>query len=110
MAAPPYLRLEGLSMLGLPACLLLRARAVAWTWVYALAGVLAVEGVPIWGPVPVIVAELGALVLLSVASLKHDDRDTEEHRAEGEHDARLERDRQHLSADRQPEAVDTRQA
>ena len=110
MLATPYVHLDDLVMLGLAAWLLLRARPVAWTWVYALAGVLAVEGEPIWGPVPVIVAELGALVLLSVAALKHDDRDTEEHRAEGEHDARLERDRQHLSTDRQPEAVDTRQA
>jgi hypothetical protein len=70
MLATPYVHLDDLIMLGLAAWLLLRAPTAAWTWVYALAGVLAVEGEPIWGPLPVILAELGALVLLTVAARK----------------------------------------
>ena len=69
--ATPYVHLDDLAMLGLAAWLVLRARPPAWTWVYVLAGVLAVEGEPVWGPVPVIVAELGALLLLSAAALTH---------------------------------------
>src|SRR5437762_447803 len=69
MVATPYVHLDDLVMLGLAALLVLRARPPVWAGVYALAGVLAVEGEPIWGPGPVIVAELGALVLLSVAAL-----------------------------------------
>jgi len=109
MLATPYVHLDDLMMLGLAAWLCLRANPSAWTWVYALAAVVAIEGEPIWGPAPVIAAELGALGLLSVAALKHDDRDAKEHRAEGEHDRGLHRDRQHLPVDRQPETVDVRQ-
>ncbi len=68
MLATPYAHLDDLAMLGLAAWLCLRASAPAWTWVFLLAGILAVEGEPIWGPVPVIAAELGAIVLLSVAA------------------------------------------
>jgi len=70
MLATPYVHLDDLVMLGLAAWLVFRGRPVAWTWLYALAGVFAVEGEPIWGPVPVILAELGALVLLSVAAMR----------------------------------------
>ena len=70
MLATPYVHLDDLIMLGLAAWLLLRAPTAAWTWVYALAGVLAIEGEPIWGPLPVIAVELGALVLLSVVGRK----------------------------------------
>jgi hypothetical protein len=70
MLATPYVHLDDLLMLGLAACFVLRARTPAWAWIYVLAGVLAVEGEPIWGPAPILVAELGALVLLSVAALQ----------------------------------------
>jgi hypothetical protein len=101
MLATPYVHLDDLLMLGLAAWLCLRASVPRWTWVYVVAVVLAVEGEPIWGPAPVIAGELGALALLSVATLKHDDRDAEHHRAEGEHDPGLHRDGQDVSADRQ---------
>src|SRR5438067_2831051 len=106
MLATPYVHLDDLVMLGLAAWLCLRAHPPAWTWAYMLAVAVAVEGVPIWGPLPVIAGELGALALLSVAALKHDDRDTEEHGAEREHDPSLQRDGEHVSIDRQPKAVD----
>ena len=106
MLATPYVHLDDLVMLGLAAWLCLRAHPHAWTWAYMLAVAVAVEGVPIWGPLPVIAGELGALALLSVAALKHDDRDTEEHGAEREHDPSLQRDGEHVSIDRQPKAVD----
>jgi hypothetical protein len=69
MLATPYVHLDDLLMLGLAGWLSLRAGAPAWTWLYVLAGLLAIEGEPIWGPVPVIAAELGALLLLTVAAL-----------------------------------------
>ncbi len=68
MLATPYVHLDDLAMLGLAAWLCLRANAPAWTWIFLLAGVVAVEGEPIWGPVPVIAAELSAVVLLSVVA------------------------------------------
>ena len=74
MLATPYVHLDDLVMLGLAAWLVLRGRPARWTWLYALAGVLAIEGEPVWGPVPVIIAEVGALVLLSVVALQ-----TEQH-------------------------------
>jgi hypothetical protein len=106
--ATPYVHLDDLAMLGLAAWLLLRLGVPAWSWLYVLGLVLAIEGEPIWGPAPVIAFELGALVLLSVAALKHDDSDSEQHRSEREHDARLDRDGQHVPSERQPEAVDVR--
>ena len=96
-------------MIGLAGWLCLRANAPSWTWIYVLGGAIVVEGTPIWGPGPVIAAELGALGLLSVAAFKHDDRDAQQHRTEGEHDRGLHRDGEHLPVDRQPEAVDVRQ-
>jgi hypothetical protein len=69
MLATPYLHLDDLTMLGLAGWLCLRTSTPRWTWVYVLAAVLAVEGEPIWGPVPVILAELVALALISVAAL-----------------------------------------
>ena len=97
MLATPYVHLDDLMMLGLAGWLVLRARPPRWTWIYVLALVIAVEGEPIWGPAPVLVAELGALVLLSVAALKHDHGDEQHHRPEGEHDARLGGDGQHVA-------------
>ena len=69
MLATPYVHLDDLAMLGLAAWLCLRAKTPAWTWIYVLAGVVAIEGEPIWGPIPVLAAELGAVVLLSVAAI-----------------------------------------
>ena len=108
--ATPYMHLDDLVMLGLAAWLILRASPPAWAAAYILAAVLAIEGQPIWGPLPVLIAEAGALALLSVAALEHHDRNAEQDRAEREHDARLEWDRQHLVADGQPEAVDAGKA
>jgi len=73
MLATPYVHLDDLAMLGLAAWLCLRAKTPAWTWIYLLAGILAVEGEPIWGPIPVIAAELGAVVLLFVAAFTYRD-------------------------------------
>ncbi|HET9780377.1 MAG TPA: glycosyltransferase family 87 protein [Candidatus Dormibacteraeota bacterium] len=70
MLATPYVHLDDLAMLGLAGCFVLRADAPRWNWIYVLAGVIAVEGEPFWGPWPVIVAELGALALLSAAALR----------------------------------------
>jgi len=109
MLATPYVHLDDLVMIGLAGWLCLRANAPSWTWIYVLGGAIVVEGTPIWGPGPVIAAELGALGLLSVAAFKHDDRDAQQHRTEGEHDRGLHRDGEHLPVDRQPEAVDVRQ-
>jgi hypothetical protein len=108
MLATPYVHLDDLVMLGLAGWLVLRARTPAWTWVCVLAVVLAVEGEPLWGPAPVVAAELGALALLSVAALKHDDRDAEHDRAEAEHDRGLDGDRQQVAENR--EAVRGRRA
>ena len=108
MLATPYVHLDDLLMLGLAAWLCLRANMPAWTWVYALGVIFAVEGEPIWGPAPVIAGELGALALISVAALKHDDRDAEHHRTKPEHDAGLHRNGEDVPRDR--EAVDARRA
>src|SRR5438876_7863186 len=67
MLATPYVHLDDLLMLGLAAWLILRAKTPAWTWIYVLTGIVAVEGEPYWGPAPALAVEVGALVLLSVA-------------------------------------------
>ena len=109
LLASPYLHLDDLVMLGLAGWLYLRTEhKPRWAWVFLLAVALAVEGLPVWGPLPMIVGEVAALALVSVAALKHDDRDSEHHRAEGDNDAGLQRDREHLAVDRQPEPVDDR--
>lgn len=69
MLATPYVHLDDLAMVGLAGWLALRAPTPAWTWAYVLALVVAVEGQPFWGPAPILIGELGALVLLSVAAL-----------------------------------------
>ena len=84
LLASPYLHLDDLVMLGLAGWLYLRTSPRAWSWAFVLGVVIAAEGLPIWGPLPVMIGELGALVLLSVASLKHHDRDPEPHRVEVE--------------------------
>lgn len=104
----PYLHLDDFLMLGLAAWLVLRTRTASWTWVYILGLVIAVEGEPIWGPVPVIAGEIVALVLISVAALKAGDRDTEHDQPEGEHDAQLQRDGKKAAPERQTDSIDER--
>jgi hypothetical protein len=99
--ATPYVHLDDLAMLGLASWLYLRTNPPRWAWLCVLALVLVIEGEPIWGPTPVVIAEVGALLLLSVAALKHDDRDGEHHRAESERDRGLHRDGEDLASDRE---------
>jgi hypothetical protein len=108
MLATPYLHLDDLVMLGLAGWLYLRTSPPAWTWLLILGMVLASEGIPFWGPLPFIAGELGALVLLSVAALKADDRDRQHHSSETQHDAGLEKDGEHMTVDRQTKPVDDR--
>jgi hypothetical protein len=68
--ATPYLHLDDLLMLGLAAWLYARTSPPAWTVGFMLAFAFAIEGLPIWGPLPLIAGELAALVLLSVAALR----------------------------------------
>jgi len=70
LLASPYLHLDDFAMLGLAGWLYLRTPGPSWTWAYALAVVIAVEGEPLWGPLPVIVAELASLALISVVALR----------------------------------------
>jgi hypothetical protein len=70
LLATPYLHLDDLVMLGLAAWLFLRTPAPSWSRVYVVAAVIAAEGIPIWGSTPAIAAELGSLVLVSVAALR----------------------------------------
>ncbi|MGA8922732.1 MAG: glycosyltransferase family 87 protein [Candidatus Dormiibacterota bacterium] len=74
LLASPYLHLDDLAMLGLAGWLYLRTSGPSWMWAYALAVVITVEGEPIWGPLPVIVAELTSLVLVSVVALRPEAR------------------------------------
>ncbi|HEY0830449.1 MAG TPA: glycosyltransferase family 87 protein [Candidatus Dormibacteraeota bacterium] len=66
LLASPYLHLDDLAMLGLAAWLYLRTSPRAWTVGFALAVAIAAEGLPFWGPLPLIAGELVALALLSV--------------------------------------------
>jgi hypothetical protein len=76
LLATPYLHLDDLVMLGLAAWLFLRIPGrPGWSWAYVLALVIAAEGIPEWGPVPLILGEIAALLLLSVAALKRQDDD-----------------------------------
>jgi hypothetical protein len=109
LLASPYLHLDDLVMLGFAAWLCLRIpRRPRWSWAFVLALVVAAEGVTEWGPLPLIAGDVVALLLFSVAALKHQDGDPEHHGAEGEHDAGLHRDGEHLAVDGQPEAIDQR--
>ena len=67
LLASPYLHLDDLVMLGLAGWLYLRTSPPAWTYALIFAIVIAAEGLPIWGPLPLIAAEIAALVLLSVS-------------------------------------------
>jgi Glycosyltransferase family 87 len=73
MIASPYLHLDDLLMLGLAAWLYARTSPPAWTIGFILAVAIAIEGLPIWGPLPMIVGELAPLALLSIAALRDQD-------------------------------------
>jgi hypothetical protein len=76
MLASPYLHLDDLVMLGLAGWLYLRTPAPGWTWALLFAIAVAAEGIPFWGPLPLIAGELAGLVLLSRASpLEASERD-----------------------------------
>ena len=70
MLATPYAHLDDLAILGLAAWLVLGSDPSRWAWVYVLAAVLAIEGEPFWGPMPVIASEIGGLALLSLAAVR----------------------------------------
>jgi len=107
LVASPYLHLDDLVMLGLAAWLYLRIeRKPRWAWAFVLGLVIAAEGAPLWGPIPLIAGEIVALILASVSAVEADHGDGEHHDTEGEHDARLKRNRQELTVDGQPELVD----
>jgi hypothetical protein len=108
LLASPYLHLDDFLMLGLAGWLVLRTKTASWTWAYVLGLVIAVEGEPIWGPVPVLAGEIMALLLISVAALKADDRDRQHHEPEREHDAHLQRDGKQAATDSQADPVDKR--
>ncbi|HEY1456784.1 MAG TPA: glycosyltransferase family 87 protein [Candidatus Dormibacteraeota bacterium] len=73
LLASPYLHLDDLVMLGLAAWLYLRTPAASWTRVYALVMMVVAEGLPIWGPAPLLAVELAALVLISVMAQRPGD-------------------------------------
>jgi Glycosyltransferase family 87 len=84
LAAAPYVHYDDLTMLGLAGWLYLRSPSHRWGWGYVLALVIAAEGFPIWGAGPILVAELGALALLTVFTpAKADHLDSEPRSAEG---------------------------
>jgi hypothetical protein len=66
LVASPYLHLDDLVMLGLAGWLLLRTPRPGWSWIVVIALVIAAEGIPFWGPLPLIAGELVVLVLLSL--------------------------------------------
>lgn len=67
LVASPYLHLDDLVMLGLAAWLFLRTSPRPdWNWIAVMALVIAAEGIPFWGPLPVIAGEVAALLLLTV--------------------------------------------
>jgi Glycosyltransferase family 87 len=71
MLASPYLHLDDLLMLGLAAWLYARTGPPLWTIGFMLAVVIAIEGMPIWGTLPMIVGELAAFAFLSIAALSN---------------------------------------
>ncbi len=77
LAASPYTHYDDLTMLGLAALLYLRTSQTRWTIAYVIAMVVAGEGFPIWGAGPVLVGELGALLLWSVAAVRAGGREAE---------------------------------
>lgn len=72
LLATPYLHLDDFAMLGLAAWIYLRTEGPSWRWLYLLGLVFAAEGLPVWGAIPVLVLELGALVLLTLVALRRE--------------------------------------
>ena len=68
LLATPYLHLDDFAMLGLATWIYLRTEGPAWRWVFLLALIFAAEGIPVWGAIPVLIGELGALVLLTLVA------------------------------------------
>jgi hypothetical protein len=71
LLATPYLHLDDLVMLGLAIWLYLRIPGrPRWSWAFVLALLIAAEGIPEWGPLPLIAGEIAALVVFSGAALR----------------------------------------
>jgi hypothetical protein len=71
LLASPYLHLDDLVMLGLAVWLYLRIPGrPRWSWAFVIALVIAAEGIPVWGPLPLIAGEIAALLLFSGAALR----------------------------------------
>jgi hypothetical protein len=82
LLATPYLHIDDLVMLGLAVWLYLRIPGrPRWSWAFLLALVIAAEGIPEWGPLPLIAGEIAFLVLLSVAALRRQAEAAENHKA-----------------------------
>jgi hypothetical protein len=97
LLASPYLHLDDFLMVGLAAWLYLRtAPRPRWSWVFVLGLVIAAEGIPFWGPLPMIAGELLALLLITlIPASELDHGDDEHHDPEAPLDSQLELDRQH---------------
>jgi arabinofuranan 3-O-arabinosyltransferase len=84
LLATPYLHLDDLVMLGLAVWLYLRIPGrPRWAWAFVFALVIAAEGIPEWGPLPLIAGEIAALVLLSGAAVRRQAGDAD-HRPAGD--------------------------
>ena len=71
LLSSPYLHLDDFLMIGLAAWLYLRTSPQPlWSWAFVLTLIIAVEGIPFWGPLPVIAGELAAIVLLTLVAIK----------------------------------------
>jgi hypothetical protein len=82
LLATPYLHIDDLVMLGLAVWLYLRIPGrPRWSWAFLLALVIAAEGIPEWGPLPLIAGEIAFLVLLSVTALRRQAEAAENHKA-----------------------------
>jgi hypothetical protein len=74
LVASPYLHLDDLVMLGLAGWLYLRSSPrPGWSWIVVIALVIAAEGIPFWGALPLIAGELLALLFLSLMPRHPDD-------------------------------------
>jgi hypothetical protein len=108
LAASPYVHYDDLAMLGLAGLLYLSGSHERGSWAYVLALIVAGEGFPVWGAGPILAGELIALLLWSVAALKHDDRDAEHDDAEHEHHRDLGADGHDAPVDREGQLIDHR--
>jgi hypothetical protein len=68
LVASPYLHLDDLVMLGLAGWFFLRTSPRPdWSWIAVMALLIATEGIPFWGPLPVMAGEVAVLLLLTGA-------------------------------------------